>query len=305
MEYPHLGNHCFVSSCNKLDFLPFQCTGCHNTFCDEHWRHDNHNCVVQIFEDYQSFTCPVCKNVVRPQRNENPNIAMEAHIASGCKKNKVRKARPNQCSASGCKVKEVVPMMCDKCNSNFCLRHRHPADHHCKASPSSSKSTKPSSSPSSSSSSRALQQQMKNKKKGASSATSRTNHSHNKQGIKLREDTKASQISSSSQWKEFTPRTTSLNGGLSEDEALALAVQQSQQRQQSHQQQHQQHDQQQQQNMSEEEAIQLAIQQSLMETNDSINTNRSHNRQNHHTNKHDNNNNNKKKNKKDEGCLLM
>jgi predicted nucleic acid binding AN1-type Zn finger protein len=38
----------------------------------------------------------------------------------------------NQCTMKGCKKKEVVPVICDQCRMNFCLRHRHALDHSCK-----------------------------------------------------------------------------------------------------------------------------------------------------------------------------
>lgn len=38
----------------------------------------------------------------------------------------------NRCSVKGCKQKEVVPVICDQCKLNHCLKHRHPTDHSCK-----------------------------------------------------------------------------------------------------------------------------------------------------------------------------
>ncbi|PNF21713.1 hypothetical protein B7P43_G10340 [Cryptotermes secundus] len=37
----------------------------------------------------------------------------------------------NKCSGKNCHVKEIVPVMCSECKLNFCLKHRHPADHQC------------------------------------------------------------------------------------------------------------------------------------------------------------------------------
>lgn len=31
----------------------------------------------------------------------------------------------------GCKQKELIPVICDRCGQNFCLRHRHAQDHAC------------------------------------------------------------------------------------------------------------------------------------------------------------------------------
>ncbi|MPC59539.1 AN1-type zinc finger protein 2B [Portunus trituberculatus] len=38
----------------------------------------------------------------------------------------------NKCSADGCKTKEMIPVLCESCRQNYCLRHRHPSDHDCK-----------------------------------------------------------------------------------------------------------------------------------------------------------------------------
>merc|ERR1712098_913280 len=37
----------------------------------------------------------------------------------------------NRCNKTKCKKKELVPLICDTCKLNFCLTHRHPADHDC------------------------------------------------------------------------------------------------------------------------------------------------------------------------------
>ena len=37
----------------------------------------------------------------------------------------------NKCNVKGCKQKELIPVLCDNCTLNFCLRHRHPQDHEC------------------------------------------------------------------------------------------------------------------------------------------------------------------------------
>jgi hypothetical protein len=34
-----LGEHCALATCRQLDFLPFQCDGCNETFCAEHFKY--------------------------------------------------------------------------------------------------------------------------------------------------------------------------------------------------------------------------------------------------------------------------
>merc|ERR1712110_1246861 len=38
MELPHLGTHCSLASCNRLDYLPFKCKHCVKNFCENHWQ---------------------------------------------------------------------------------------------------------------------------------------------------------------------------------------------------------------------------------------------------------------------------
>merc|ERR1712228_263564 len=45
---------------------------------------------------------------------------------------KKEKVFTNKCNKPKCKKKELVPCICNTCRLNFCLTHRHPADHDCK-----------------------------------------------------------------------------------------------------------------------------------------------------------------------------
>ncbi|RDD37415.1 AN1-type zinc finger protein 1 [Trichoplax sp. H2] len=42
--------------------------------------------------------------------------------------------RSNRCSLKGCKMIELVPVVCPSCKKNFCLKHRHEQDHNCQPS---------------------------------------------------------------------------------------------------------------------------------------------------------------------------
>lgn len=41
------------------------------------------------------------------------------------------KVNANRCSLQGCKIKEMIPVVCKECKKNYCLRHRFPDDHKC------------------------------------------------------------------------------------------------------------------------------------------------------------------------------
>ncbi|XP_054164253.1 AN1-type zinc finger protein 2A-like [Oppia nitens] len=135
MEFPDLGQNCSQSDCNRLDFLPVKCDLCHNTYCVDHYPYANHLCPNSYKKDNQVPICPLCNQPVPIKRGELPDIRVGQHIDLDCesdpaikKRNKIFK---NKCSVKGCKQKELMPLMCNECSLNHCLKHRHPADHNC------------------------------------------------------------------------------------------------------------------------------------------------------------------------------
>ncbi|XP_076449454.1 AN1-type zinc finger protein 1-like [Babylonia areolata] len=97
-ELPHIGKHCYVESCNQLDFLPFDCDGCGNTFCLQHKGKDDHQCDKHLLQtasvDYKG-------------------------------------PKGFSCSVKECSHRELTPVACEHCHLNFCLSHRHQQDHQC------------------------------------------------------------------------------------------------------------------------------------------------------------------------------
>nr|SVE77166.1 EOG090X0APF [Daphnia lumholtzi]SVE77774.1 EOG090X0APF [Daphnia lumholtzi]SVE78402.1 EOG090X0APF [Daphnia lumholtzi] len=135
MEFPHLGKHCSEKSCNQLDFLPMQCDACEQTFCKAHIRYELHKCQSSYKKDIQVPVCPLCSQPVPWKRGEAPDLAVSDHIDRDCQSDPAmqkRKVFGNHCTLKGCKKKEVIPVVCDQCKMNFCLRHRHAIDHNCK-----------------------------------------------------------------------------------------------------------------------------------------------------------------------------
>ncbi|KAI9192920.1 uncharacterized protein BJ171DRAFT_538055 [Polychytrium aggregatum] len=145
MELPHLGEHCDEASCHRLDFLPYRCQFCTKTFCQDHYRPKEHSCPnVPETLDRQATVCPVCSRVVPVNRDEDPNIRVERHIAEGCpdpgtstlsapstRTSSPAAKRPGTCSMKRCTKKELVPIQCPSCGRTFCIRHRLDVDHHC------------------------------------------------------------------------------------------------------------------------------------------------------------------------------
>lgn len=154
MEFPQLGQHCSVKTCNQLgknlllkfyflyqiffllDFLPLKCDACTSIFCKNHIKYNEHQCPSSYRKDIQIPICPLCNQAVPYEhRDQSPDIVVSAHIDRDCKSDPARKKREkvysNKCSITTCKQREAIDVYCEKCYKKFCLRHRFPDDHQC------------------------------------------------------------------------------------------------------------------------------------------------------------------------------
>ncbi|CAG8462080.1 2244_t:CDS:2 [Paraglomus brasilianum] len=134
MELPDVGRQCADPSCRQLDYLPTKCTYCKKHYCQEHSKPEAHMCPDAPKGDGARVpTCPKCGAPIPVAKGENPNIRIERHIASGCSpvpKSTSQKSF-NACSYASCKTRVAVRLICNSCNKNYCIAHRHEADHKC------------------------------------------------------------------------------------------------------------------------------------------------------------------------------
>ncbi|KAK3818685.1 MAG: hypothetical protein J3Q66DRAFT_338257 [Benniella sp.] len=137
MEFPSVGKHCSDSNCSQLDFLPYSCQYCKQTYCQDHWKLENHKCPNKADADQQDLrvpTCPLCDRPVPIQKGEDPNIRMNQHINAGCPQPPTSVSKPintNACNAKKCKNRFMTPIICSSCHKNFCLSHRLESQHEC------------------------------------------------------------------------------------------------------------------------------------------------------------------------------
>lgn len=134
MELPNLGDHCSEKTCNRLDFLALKCDACEGIFCTDHISYLGHSCPSAYKKDVQVPVCPMCNVPIPLKRGDPPDLAVGLHIDNDCQSDSSKKRRKvftNRCSAKGCKIKEIVRVDCGDCGRNFCLKHRHPTDHDC------------------------------------------------------------------------------------------------------------------------------------------------------------------------------
>ncbi|KAK7605361.1 hypothetical protein V9T40_007219 [Parthenolecanium corni] len=145
--------------------------------------YSKHNCSSAYKKNVQVPVCPLCNKPVPVTRGVSPDVVVGSHIDNDCKSDRATQDRNkvfnNKCSLKGCKVKEIVPVICADCRMNFCFKHRHVADHHCGGL----------------------------RKQAATAALARQ---------------KQNQVSRNQNSRSFT---SAIQGSMSEDEALARAVQ--------------------------------------------------------------------------------
>lgn len=135
MEFPDLGQNCNEKTCKQLDFLPMKCDACSQIFCRDHIHYNTHNCPESYKKDNQVPVCPLCNNPVPVKKGEMPDVVVGQHIDRDCQSDPAlnrRKIYTNRCSFKGCKQKELIKVLCENCHQNYCLKHRHETDHDCK-----------------------------------------------------------------------------------------------------------------------------------------------------------------------------
>ncbi|CAN1153358.1 Zinc finger AN1 domain-containing stress-associated protein 12 [Linum perenne] len=132
--FPDLGRHCQHHECHQLDFLPFTCEGCQQVFCLEHRSYKAHTCPKSDHNSRKVVVCDVCSTSIEiTGRGQGDDKAiLEKHDKSGeC--DPTKKKKPT-CAVRRCK--EILTFsntcVCKTCQIKVCLKHRFPADHHCK-----------------------------------------------------------------------------------------------------------------------------------------------------------------------------
>ncbi|KAK9699447.1 hypothetical protein RND81_08G173800 [Saponaria officinalis] len=131
--FPDLGAHCQHPLCRQLDFLPFHCDRCRQTFCIEHRTYKSHDCTRPDDKNRKVHVCNRCSTSIETTGyfRANEQAIIDKHLSSKeCDPAKKNKSR---CPARRCKEKLTFSnnVVCKFCNVKFCLNHRFPASHAC------------------------------------------------------------------------------------------------------------------------------------------------------------------------------
>ncbi|KAE9383090.1 hypothetical protein BT96DRAFT_844570 [Gymnopus androsaceus JB14] len=130
-----IGKQCSHPSCNLVDFLPFKCQHCQDSFCQDHYKVAEHSCPKYDESKHNRIApnCPLCNEPVAIKPGQDPNVRMEDHFARECSVmtgHTAKKSKPT-CSQRKCGKVLFSPIHCDKCRKDYCPSHRFPADHSC------------------------------------------------------------------------------------------------------------------------------------------------------------------------------
>ncbi|KJE95962.1 hypothetical protein CAOG_06345 [Capsaspora owczarzaki ATCC 30864] len=124
------GTHCDVKDCRQLDFLPFRCDSCTQTFCLDHRTYESHKCSAAPNQDIRIPECPKCQQKIQRPRGSDAAAQIQKHIASGCR-DLVLLAPRRKCNHKGCKNTEALSFKCNRCEHQFCIKHMRVQDHTC------------------------------------------------------------------------------------------------------------------------------------------------------------------------------
>ncbi|KAF9523608.1 hypothetical protein CPB83DRAFT_951338 [Crepidotus variabilis] len=130
-----VGKQCSHSSCNLVDFLPFKCHHCQDSFCQEHFKVDDHKCPKYDESQHNRVApnCPLCNIPIAFRQGQDPNVRMDQHLETECSvtTGRVKSKSTPVCARPTCKKVLFSPIRCDKCRQQFCPAHRFPGDHTC------------------------------------------------------------------------------------------------------------------------------------------------------------------------------
>ncbi|XP_063413184.1 AN1-type zinc finger protein 2A-like isoform X1 [Mytilus trossulus] len=227
MELPGLGESCQATSCKQLDFLPMKCDACGKIFCRDHIHYNTHECPESYKKDNQVPVCPLCNSPIAVKKGELPDVIVGRHIDNDCQSDLAKKRRKiytNRCSFKGCKHKELIPVNCDKCHQNFCLKHRHELDHQCKGFEETGRGVSRAAAAAVNRASTSNQPKPSSSNKPKSNQGKPQNTMLAYIGKDLARDRRERQSQPT-----VNNTTNSVQGGMSEDEALAHAIQMSMQ----------------------------------------------------------------------------
>lgn len=130
-----VGTQCGHVSCNLVDFLPFKCQHCRESFCQDHFLWNAHSCPKydeskhnRVAPDCEGSyskpgsdqannsraTGPLCNTPVAIPVGQDPNVRMEQHFERECSVMTGRRAKGTVpiCARGRCGKALYAPIAC-------------------------------------------------------------------------------------------------------------------------------------------------------------------------------------------------
>ncbi|CAF9917208.1 MAG: hypothetical protein GOMPHAMPRED_001182 [Gomphillus americanus] len=115
-----IGAHCHYTYCNQLDFLPFRCESCKQTYCLDHRTETAHICP----KAGSWAAAKRASNISTSNNNNNTPLPQKPTLSTA-----------RQCSHPQCKTfintSTTIGVACQTCNRTYCLKHRLKEEHLC------------------------------------------------------------------------------------------------------------------------------------------------------------------------------
>jgi len=142
----NIGKQCAHVRCQLIDFLPFKCHHCQQSFCQDHFKVEAHQCSQYDETKYNRVApnCkllsvlnttfiyklgnigPMCSTPIAVKPGQDPNARMEEHFSKDCTAmtgKSATKSTPT-CARGNCRKVLYTPIKCDVGTFNlplFCV----------------------------------------------------------------------------------------------------------------------------------------------------------------------------------------
>lgn len=130
-----IGKQCSHVQCLLIDFLPFKCHHCQQSFCQDHFKVEAHQCsqyddtkynrvapnckllsVLATSSIYELGNIgPMCNTPIAVKPGQDPNTRMEEHFSKDCTAMTGKSATKSMptCARGNCRKVLYTPIKCD------------------------------------------------------------------------------------------------------------------------------------------------------------------------------------------------
>lgn len=138
-----IGEHCSLSECSRLSFLPIQCTLCTTTFCESHFLPEQHSCgaattkasVLSEDELLRRIASSGASGRLPCQKKGCKKLSFEVQSHPSTTSSSTPSSAPasNETQAPLRKAFTHTAPRCERCKGLFCAVHRSAISHGCAA----------------------------------------------------------------------------------------------------------------------------------------------------------------------------